>query len=76
MGDSSETRAIQTTRDIVQFIDANGVFAGAALDGAVIAPDPRRPGRCRAGHDEHVTRGQRVVDGGAGWCDRRRWRIP
>jgi lipid-binding SYLF domain-containing protein len=45
MGDSSETRAIQTTRDIVQFIDANGVFAGAALDGAVIAPDPRRPGR-------------------------------
>ena len=36
LGNSSETRAVDTATDIRQFVDASGVFAGASLDGAVI----------------------------------------
>ena len=29
--------SVQTANDVVQFVDADGVFAGASLDGAVIS---------------------------------------
>ena len=37
MGDSSSSDSVTTAKDIYEFVDAGGVFAGLSLDGTVVA---------------------------------------
>jgi lipid-binding SYLF domain-containing protein len=38
---AGEARASTVTKDVIAFVDVDGVFAGASIDGAVVEPRPR-----------------------------------
>jgi lipid-binding SYLF domain-containing protein len=41
LGDPGGSRAVGTARDIYQFVDADGVFAGVSLNGTVVGARER-----------------------------------
>ena len=57
--DTGQSRASTATKDVVAFVDADGVFAGASIDGVVVEPRPKLD---RASYGKDVVASELVLD--------------